>query len=115
MYRIVWIYKKNLSNAPFFYEAPESADFRAAIDTVSNPDLVVRELQVTDSVMLDEYTFKQSSDYKIWRRNFLEQLPNAMIIRNKYLIEHEHELFVISEEEDNTSVIKVVPFDSLET
>ena len=111
MYRVVWVYRKNDSDAPFFYEAPESADFRAAIDEVSNqnPDLVVRDLQISDAVMLDECTFKQVSDYKIWLSKFLEKLPNGLIVRNKYLIDNEQELVVISEEEDNTRVIKIVP------
>lgn len=112
MYRVVWIYQKNGSSAPFFYDAPESVDFRAAIDTVftQNPDLAVRDLNRSETDILDEFTFKQLSDYKIWLSKFLEQLPNGLIIRNKYLIDNGQELFVIAEEEDNIVIVKIIPF-----
>lgn len=111
MYKVVWVYRKGSSTAPFFYEVPESAAFKAAIEAVSNqnPDLVMRETSAGEMVTLDKFIFHSSDDYKVWLSKFLEQLPNGLITRNKYIINNNQELFVRIEEPNNTSIVQLIP------
>jgi len=112
MYNVIWIYRKGSSTAPFFYEVPESADFTAAIETVynQNPGLMTREIDPYGPVLLDKFTFAQPDDYKIWLDKFLEQLPNGLIERNKYIISNNQELFVKTiVDNDVTKIVRIIP------
>lgn len=120
MYKIIWVYQKNGSNAPFFYDSAESASYKAAITAVEQePDSVIlsREFLIIDDELSNRYLdimiFESVEQYKVFVQKLLTMCPDAHIIRNNYVLNNNQELLVrIIDGEDKDVLKRIIPWDA---
>jgi hypothetical protein len=118
MYKIIWVYQKNGSNAPFFYDSSESTAYKAAITTIEQePDSVIlsREFVIVDDELSNRYLdiviFESVESYKVFVKKLLLICPDAHIVRNNYILNNNQELLVrIIDGPDEGVLKRIIPW-----
>ena len=101
MYKIIWVYQKKESTAPFFYDSAESTAYKSAITAIEqepNSVILSRELAIIDDELSNRYLdimmFESVENYKIFVKKLLLLCPEAHIVRNNYILDNNQELLV---------------------
>jgi hypothetical protein len=101
MYKIIWVYQKKESTAPFFYDSDESASYREAITSIEQEtDSVIlsRDFFIVDDELSNRYLdimiFESVEHYKMFVKKLLLICPDAHIVRNNYILNNNQELLV---------------------
>ncbi len=116
MYKVIWIFKRPDTSVPFFHDSSAASDYKAAftkLETSPTSLITNRQPVVTDQLYLDQVTFDSKSTYQQWLNSFLTEAPNAIIERNKYVLENNHELLVKIIDDEGTVVKKMVPVETV--
>jgi hypothetical protein len=119
MYKIIWVYQKKESTAPFFYDSDESASYREAITSIEQEtDSVIlsRDFFIVDDELSNRYLdimmFDSVDQYKVFVKKLLALCPDAHVIRNNYILTNNQELLVRIVEDEKDTLKRIIPWDT---